>query len=188
MPFENQPYNKHSFSRRVPDGDNRERHVCDTCDFVYYENPKIVVGSVAVWRESPEAEPRFLLCRRAINPRKGYWTIPAGFLEEKESPEEGAMREAREEACAEIRPRALLAVYSIRHISQVQMMYVADLKTPEIRAGEESEEVALFRWEEIPWDDIAFPSVHWALHHYREVADRDVFAPFTNPDGATGQR
>ncbi|WP_321395298.1 NUDIX hydrolase [Emcibacter sp.] len=183
MPFENQPSQNHSFSRKVPDGDNRERHVCDSCDFVYYENPKIVVGSVVIWRETPEAEEEFLLCRRSINPRRGYWTIPAGFMEQNETTEEGAQREAREEACADIEIKALLAVYNIPRISQVQMMHVARLREKVFSAGEESLEVGLFRWDDIPWEEIAFPSVHWALKHYREIRDREIFAPFTNPEG-----
>ncbi|WP_417316709.1 NUDIX domain-containing protein [Emcibacter sp.] len=183
MPFENQPSRNHSFSLKVPNGDNRERHVCDNCEFVYYENPKIVVGSVVIWKDEPGAEDQFLLCRRSINPRRGYWTIPAGFMEQNETTEEGAMREAREEACADIEIRALLAVYNIPRISQVQMMHVARLREKKFSAGEESLEVGLFTWDEIPWDDIAFPSVHWALGHYREIRDREVFAPFTNPEG-----
>jgi len=186
MSLENQPSDKLKFTKRVPDGDNRERDVCDRCDFVHYENPKLVVGSVVIWRENLKDEPQFLLCKRAISPRKGYWTIPAGFMEEKETPEQGAMREAYEEAHAEIKPTALLAVYSIPHISQVQMMYVADLPEAKFSVGEESAEVALFKWDDIPWNEIAFPSVHWALNHYREIQDKDVFAPFTNPPEAEG--
>ena len=163
---------------RIPDGDNRERLVCPDCDFIHYENPKIVVGSVVVWND------RFLLCRRSIDPRKGYWTLPAGYLELNESTSDGARREALEEACADIEIDSLLAVYDIPRISQVQLIYRARLLSPDIAAGEESEAVALFEWSEIPWDHIAFPSVHWALGHYREVAGLDQFAPRgTPPDG-----
>ncbi|GGD13849.1 NUDIX hydrolase [Aquisalinus flavus] len=164
------------FTRKVPDGDTVERSVCTRCGFIAYDNPKIVVGSVAT------AGQRILLCRRAINPRKGYWTLPAGYLEHKETAEDGAMREAREEACATLTIHQLLATYSIMHISQVQLMFRATLENPEtIAPGPESEEVGLFEWDDIPWDELAFPSVAWALRHYHQVKDRDAFPPFTNP-------
>ena len=124
---------------------------------------------------------RILLCRRAIEPRKGLWTLPAGFLEDHETPEDGARREAREEACADIRLEALLAVYTVAHISQVQLMYRARLPKREFAAGPESLDVRLFTWDEIPWDELAFPSVKWALRHYRETKHLSVFAPFGNP-------
>lgn len=165
---------------RVPAGDNRERLMCDTCGFIQYDNPKVVVGAVVRQGE------RVLLCRRAINPRKGYWTLPAGFLELHESTEDGARREALEEACADIRIRALLAVYNIPRLSQVQLIYVADLVS-EARAGEESLEVGLFAWDEVPWDRLAFPSVHWALRQEREVRDLAAFTPRGNPPGDDGR-
>lgn len=164
------------FSRRVPAGDNRERLVCDTCHFVSYENPKVVVGAVCQW------EDRILLCKRAIEPRRGYWTLPAGYLEVHESTAEGAAREAFEEACASIEIDALLAVYSIPRISQVQVIYRARLRSPEVAAGPESEAVGLFRWEEIPWDDLAFPSVRWALRQFHAVRDRAEFPAHGNPE------
>jgi ADP-ribose pyrophosphatase YjhB (NUDIX family) len=163
------------FERRVPDGDTSERYVCGQCGHIHYTNPKIVVGSVVLCND------RILLCRRAIEPRKGLWTLPAGFLEEHESPEDGARREAREEACAEIAIDALLAVYTVPHISQVQLMYRARIDEPVFAAGAESLEAALFAWGEIPWDQLAFPSVVWALKHYNESKDLTVFAPFGNP-------
>ena len=166
--------------RTIPAGDNMERLVCDGCGYILYENPKVVVGAVAVLAG------RILLCRRAIQPRRGYWTIPAGYLEINESTEEGALREAREEAGAELRLDALLAVYNIPRISQVQLIYRAELLSEAIFAGEESQEVGLFTADEIPWRDLAFPSVRWALTQYAEVKDTTVFAPFTNPDGESG--
>jgi len=169
------------FERRVPEGDDRERLVCVDCGFVRYDNPRVVVGSVATWGD------RVLLCRRAIEPRKGLWTLPAGFLELGEPVAEGAKREAREEACAELELDCVLAVYTIPHISQVQIFYRARLVDPDVAAGPESEEVALFRWEEIPWDEIAFPSVRWALHQHHNVRDRATFAAFENPPGETGK-
>jgi ADP-ribose pyrophosphatase YjhB (NUDIX family) len=168
------------FRRAVPEGEDRERLVCATCGFINYENPKIVVGSVV------HDGDRILMCRRAINPRKGYWTLPAGFLEQHETTMTGAMREAWEEARAKIEIDALLAVYSIPRLSQVQLIYRAHLAAPEIAPGPESAEVALFRYDEIPWKEIAFPSVHWALGQDREVAGRAVFPPFVNPPGELG--
>ncbi len=163
------------FEWRVPDGDTTPRHVCGRCGHVHYANPKIVVGAVVTHGD------RILLCRRAIEPRKNYWTLPAGYLEEHETPEDGARREAREEANAAIAIDALLAVYALTHISQVQMMYRATLAHPEFSAGPESLEVALFAWRDIPWTDLAFPSVRWALDHFREAHGKSVFAPFSNP-------
>lgn len=163
------------FTRRVPEGDTMERLVCGQCGHIAYSNPKIVVGSVVVQDE------RILLCRRAIDPRKGFWTLPAGFLEEHETPEAGARREAREEAQAEIALDALLAIYSVPHISQVQLMYRGRFAAPGFSPGPESLETRLFEWDEIPWAELAFPSVKWALEHYRQSRELDVFAPFSNP-------
>lgn len=165
----------------IPDGDTHERLICPDCGFINYENPKIVVGAVALW------EGRILLCRRAISPRKGYWTLPAGYMELHETPDAGARREAWEEARATLEMRGLLAVYSIPRISQVQLIYLADLVNADVFAGEESMEVQLFRWDEIPWDDIAFPSVGWALNHYAALEDSTDFAPRGNPPGELGQ-
>lgn len=169
-----------TFSRRVPEGDTFDRSVCDTCGFVDYVNPKIVVGSVVTHGD------KFLLCRRAIAPRIGYWTLPAGFMEEGETSEQGAAREAMEEANAAIEIRDLLAVYNIPRISQVQLMYRATLPTPDFSAGPESLEVGLFAWDDIPWDELAFPSVHWALNQFRSVIDQDGVVPFSNPQGEAG--
>lgn len=166
--------------RKVPEGDNRERLVCDECGYILYDNPKIVVGSVAVWQG------RILLCRRAIEPRRGYWTLPAGFLELNETTVEGAKREAWEEARARLEIGPLIAVYNIARISQVQLIYRARLLSPDVEPGPESEEVALFDWADIPRDEIAFPSVHWALGHYREIGEADEFTVRANPSGETG--
>lgn len=163
---------------RIPPDDTLERLVCDECGFINYINPKIVVGSVCTW------EDKFLLCKRSIDPRTGYWTIPAGYMEERETAIEGAMREAREEACAEIEIDSLLGVYNIPRISQVQLIYRAKLVSPNVAAGPESEAVGLYAWDEIPWTDLAFPSVHWALAHFREVEGQTDFAP--RPEGAMG--
>lgn len=170
---------RHSFSRRVPDGDSFERRVCDSCGFIDYENPKVVVGAVVTQGT------RILLCRRAIEPRHGYWTLPAGFMELHETAQEGARREAREEACADIRITGVLAVYSIPRISQVQIIHRAELVSPDIAPGAESLEVGLFDWAEIPWQELAFPSVRWALEHHRDFLAGQP-APFINPSGDLG--
>ena len=168
-------------TRRVPEGDNRERLVCDDCGFILYENPKIVVGSVAIW------EDKVLLCRRAIPPRRGYWTLPAGYMEVRETSAEGAVREAYEEARATIAIDDLLAVYNIPRIGQVHLFYRAHLTSPEIEAGPESLEVRLFAWDALPpVAEFAFPTVRWALDHYREVRGRRDFAVRTNPPGDFG--
>lgn len=169
-----------TFQQNTPDGDNRSRQVCDHCGFVAYENPRIVVGSVV--REGDAV----LLCRRAINPRRGFWTIPAGYMELGETPQIGASREAREEALAEIEIGDLLAVYTIAKLSQVQIFYRSRFVTPDFGVGEESLDVRLFAWDDIPWDDLAFPSVRWALTHERSIHLGEAQAPFTNPDGETG--
>jgi ADP-ribose pyrophosphatase YjhB (NUDIX family) len=166
-----------SFSNEVPAGEDRERRVCQTCGFIEYVNPRIVTGVVA------HRDGRILLCRRAIDPRKGFWTLPAGFLEVGESVEDGARREAREEACAELELEALLAVYSIPRISQVQIFFRARLLN-DPAPGPESTEVKLAAWDEIPWADLAFPSVKWSLDAHRSVEGRTGFAPFGNPPGA----
>jgi len=163
------------FEKAVPAGDDRARDVCGHCGFVDYKNPKIVVGSVASF------EGRILLCRRAIEPRKGFWTLPAGFLELGETVEDGARREAFEEARAQIILERTLAVYSVPRISQVQIMFRARLATPDCAAGPESLEVGLFPWEKIPWPDIAFPTVGWALRQWKEVEGRADFPTFSNP-------
>jgi ADP-ribose pyrophosphatase YjhB (NUDIX family) len=166
-----------SFVKKVPEGDDRERNVCTRCGFIAYDNPKIVTGSVAT-----DPKGRILLCKRAIEPRKGYWTLPAGYMEHGESVEESARREASEEALADLRIDRVLAIYSIPRIGQVQIMFRAELQNPEtIGAGPESEEVALYEWEDIPWSDLAFPTVYWALNHFAEVKGQDAFAPFGNP-------
>lgn len=167
-----------NFEERMPEGDDRLRLVCRSCGFINYQNPKIVVGSVVQWNH------QLLLCRRAIEPRKGYWTLPAGYLELQEEAEEGARREAWEEARARIMIDQLLAIYSIPRISQIQLIYRAALASPDVSAGPESAEVGLFTWDEIPWEEIAFPSVHWALHHFAETREQKAFAPFGNPAGA----
>jgi ADP-ribose pyrophosphatase YjhB (NUDIX family) len=167
--------------RVIPEGDDRERLTCPDCGYIAYQNPLIIVGSVAVW------EDRILLCRRAIEPGLGLWTLPAGFMEEGETTAEGAAREAWEEARARIVPEALLAIYECPRISQVQLIYRARLLSPAIAAGPESADVGLFAFDEIPWDALAFPTVRWALRDYQARRNRSDFAPAGNPkDEASG--
>lgn len=168
------------FHRRVPEGEDRERLVCGDCGFVAYENPKIVVGSVV------EEDGRILLCRRAIEPRRGFWTLPAGYMEMGETVEEGARREAWEEARARLTLDRILAVYSIARIGQVQVIFRAALAEPGFEPGPESLDVRLFAWEDLPWDEIAFPSVHWALHAWREGAPGIAGNPPADARGVAG--
>ncbi|CAH0306897.1 NUDIX domain-containing protein [Roseomonas sp. CECT 9278] len=156
------------FIRRIPEGDDRERLMCPDCGHVAYENPKVVVGSVVV------ADDTVLLCRRAIEPRLGFWTIPAGYMEMHETVEEGARREAWEEARARIVLDGVLAVYSIARLGQVQVIFRARFAEPGFEAGPESLEVRPFAWADIPWDDLAFPSVRWALRAWRDGAPGSV--------------
>ncbi|MFL1463153.1 NUDIX domain-containing protein [Roseococcus sp. DSY-14] len=170
-----------AFTRRVPAGEDRERQVCDACGFVAYENPKVVVGSVV-----GDGEGRVLLCRRAIEPRRGFWTLPAGYLELGETAEEGARREAWEEARARLQLQGLLAVYSIARIGQVQLIFRAGLAEPGVAPGPESLETRFFAWEEIPWDELAFPSVRWALGAWKDAAPGVAGNPPADPRGTGG--
>ena len=165
---------------KVPAGDDRERLVCAECGYIHYENPKIVVGSVVTHGD------RVLLCRRAINPRRGFWTLPAGYLETRETVADGAKREALEEACAEIEVLDLFAVYNIPRLSQVHLFFRARLIKEAVACGPESLDVRLFGWDEIPDADLAFPTTRWALAHFREIAGQSAFTVRTNPAGEWG--
>lgn len=151
-------------SFRIPHGDTLPRHICDSCGHIHYENPHLIVGCVAEW------EGRILLCRRAIEPRYGLWTLPAGFMENGETTVEAARRETLEEAGAVVEIDAPFAMLSIAHINQVHLFYRGRMVNAQYLAGEESLEVALFNPDEIPWDDMAFRSVTMCLERY--LADR----------------
>lgn len=153
-------------THRIPPGDSLERAVCDACHLIQYQNPKIVVGCL------PTLGNRILLCKRAIEPRHGLWTLPAGYMENNESASEGAAREAMEEANAKVEIEDLYTVYSIPYISQVYMMFRARLVDADVSPGLESLEVKLVTEEEIPWDQLAFAMVKRTLEHYLE--DRRV--------------
>ena len=163
------------FCRQVPPGDDRERLVCNNCGWVHYENPKIIVGAVVTSGD------KILLCKRAIEPRIGYWTIPAGFMELAETAEQGAAREAWEEANAKIEIDTLLAVYSIPRANQVHLIYRAALIGTDFAPGIESEEVRLFDWNEIPWNELAFISNRWALNQYDQSRTLQSFPAFGVP-------
>jgi len=145
----------------VPDNDNQERWICDSCGIVHYQNPKLVVGCI------PEKDGKILLCKRAIQPRYGYWTVPAGFMELGESLAQGAVRETLEEACAEVQIGHMFAAVDVVDAGQVHIFFTAKL-LGDFRVGEESLEVAMFAADEIPWDDIAFRSGRYALEKYFE--------------------
>lgn len=145
----------------IPDGDTRERHVCNNCGRIQYQNPKIVTGCVPLWQD------RILLCRRAIEPRLGLWTVPAGFMENNETLAEGAVRETLEEACAPVSDIRLFGVYSLPRISQVYVMFLGNLlRENGFAVGAETLEVRLFREDEIPWDEMAFRVVETTLKRY----------------------
>ncbi|HEX5647112.1 MAG TPA: NUDIX hydrolase [Nitrospira sp.] len=146
--------------QKIPPGDNLPRHVCGQCESIHYHNPKIVAGCI------PEWEDQILLCRRAIEPRRGLWTFPAGFMEIGESTEEAAIRETKEEAQADVEITALHAVLSLPHIGQVYLVFRGRMLSPTYEAGTESLEVGLFSFPAIPWEQIAFPVVREALRRY----------------------
>ncbi|MXN73504.1 NUDIX domain-containing protein [Burkholderia sp. 4701] len=154
----------HEVIARIPQGDNRERFVCDQCGTIHYQNPRNVVGTVPVWGE------QVLLCRRAIEPRYGFWTLPAGFMEMGETTAEAAARETLEEAGARVEVQSLFTLLNVPHVHQVHLFYLARLVDPAFEAGEESLEVKLFDEADIPWDDIAFPTVSQTLRFF--FADR----------------
>ncbi|MGI9309440.1 MAG: NUDIX hydrolase [Gammaproteobacteria bacterium] len=147
-------------STAQPDGDNKLRYVCTACNAIHYENPKIVVGCV------PEFKGRILLCKRDIEPRRHFWTVPAGFMELGETLDAGAARETREEACAEIEIGELLAVVDVVHARQVHVFFTASMISDAFAAGEETSDARLFTPADIPWDEIAFPSGTIALKEW----------------------
>lgn len=150
-----------SVSKKIPEGDDHERWVCDKCHKIHYQNPLIVVGAVV------EHDGKMLLCKRAIEPRYGYWTVPAGFMELGESLAQGAARETLEEACAEIEIGHMFASVDVVDAGQVHFFFTGKLKGG-YGVGAESLETELVLPEDIPWDEIAFPSVKFAMKKYLE--------------------
>eukprot|EP00127_Corallochytrium_limacisporum_P005074 Clim_evm29s198 gene=Clim_evmTU29s198 len=193
--------------RSVPD--DGPRLTCPECNFIYYENPKIIVGTVAVydgaferdkWKNNAdgmEIMGKILLCRRNIEPRRGFWTLPAGYMELGETAEGGALRETLEEAGVTAESGPLLGVFSLMHAGQVQLFYGASVSNEKINPGVETIEAKYFAWDEIPWDKLAFPTVTWALNAYRDYANTvassvdpqslHTFTPHGNPDRAGRQ-
>jgi ADP-ribose pyrophosphatase YjhB (NUDIX family) len=149
---------------KIPDGDHLPRFVCTSCGTIHYKNPLLVLGCV------PEWEGKILLCKRAIEPRLGFWTVPAGFMENGETMQAAAARECHEEALARVEIGSLLAVVNVTHARQVHVMFRARLSQPDFGAGTESLEVRLYEESEIPWDQLAFPSGEFTLRKY--FADR----------------
>jgi len=160
-----------SLTRGVPPGDDRERFICPSCGRIHYQNPRMVVGCIPLWQD------RLLLCRRAIEPRYGTWTLPAGFLENGESVEEGARREMTEEARASALDLQPYGLYNIRRVDQVYLIFIAKLASGEFGAGEETLEARLYEEAAVPWDDLAFPVVEMTLKRYYQDARRGTF-PF----------
>jgi ADP-ribose pyrophosphatase YjhB (NUDIX family) len=158
-----------SIELRVPDGDDRERYVCGACDSIHYVNPRVIVGCLPVF------EDKVLLCKRAIQPQLGLWTMPAGFMENGETTEEGAARETWEEARARVSNMHLYRVFDVPYISQVYMFYRCTLEDGAFGVGPESLETALYGEGEIPWDEIAFPVVSETLLAYFEDRRRDEY-------------
>ncbi len=156
---------------RTPSGDDRPRYVCECCGIVHYQNPKMVVGCIPLW------EDRILFCRRAIEPRRGKWTIPAGFLEIGETVAEGAERETHEEARARVTGLKPYFLYDLTFIGQVYLMFIGNLSDGTYGVGVESLEVRLFRETEIPWDELAFPVIWKCLKLYVEDSQTGQF-PF----------
>ena len=156
---------------RIPTGDNRQRYVCvsESCGAIHYQNPRIITGCL------PTYEDKVLLCKRAIEPRYGLWTLPAGFMENGESTADGALRESWEEAQATLEIDQLYALYDLPYINQVYFFYKGELSNLDFRAGEESLEVALFAEDEIPWDELAFSVVTKTLDHYFNDRKSGVF-------------
>ena len=158
-------------SHKIPAGDALPRYVCDACNTIHYQNPRMIVGCVPVW------EDKVLLCKRAIEPRRGLWTVPAGFMENGETLDKGAARETLEEANARVEIDTLYALYNIPHISQVYLLFRARLLDLDFSAGEETLELRLFEEAEIPWNEIAFAAVRNTLQHYFEDRRKGSF-PF----------
>jgi len=145
---------------KLPPNDTHYRYVCTSCETIHYQNPKIVTGCI------PEWEGKVLLCRRAIEPRNGYWTLPAGFMELGETNYEAALRETAEEANARVAVNELYSVFNVLHVDQIYMMFRSQLLDLDFSPGKESLDVKLFDESEIPWDEVAFTAIHQTLKFY----------------------
>lgn len=154
---------------KIPADDSRERHVCESCGSIHYQNPRNVVGSISVY------EDQILLCRRAIEPRHGFWTLPAGFMELGESTSAGAARETLEEAGAIVEMGPLYSLFNVPHAEQVHLFYLATMSSADFNAGKESLEAKLFHESDIPWGEISFPTVKQTLEWYFSDRASGVF-------------
>lgn len=152
----------HAVNMTIPKGDNRERAVCPQCDFIDYDNPRLITGTLPIYKG------KILLCKRNIEPRFGYWTLPAGFMENQETTSEGALRETLEESGSNAVCKQAFSMISIPHINQVHLFYLAELEKDDFHATEESSDVALFDLDNIPWDELAFSSVSKTLRFFLE--------------------
>ncbi|MDZ7662207.1 NUDIX hydrolase [Thiohalophilus sp.] len=166
---------------RVPEGDNRPRYVCDQCQTIHYRNPNIVAGTLPVW------EDKVLLCKRAIEPRYGTWTLPAGFMELGETMEQAALRESEEEACANVAIDDIYTLISLPHVNQVYVLYRARLLDLDFCAGDESLEVRLFSEAEIPWQQLAFRTIHYTLEKYFADRRQGCFSIYTHTINANNR-
>ena len=163
-----------SVSSLVPEGDNRLRYVCEHCNTIHYQNPRIVTGCLPVW------EDKVLLCKRAIEPRYGLWTLPAGFMENEEAVDEAAARESFEEANANIEIEGIYTLISLPHVNQVYILYLARLLDLDFHPGTESLEVELFLEEDIPWNDLAFHTINFTLEKYFQDRKNNHFPIHTH--------
>jgi len=162
----------HPVEYKIPEDDNRQRAVCTQCGTIHYQNPRIIAGTI------PNIKDKVLLCKRAIEPRKGYWTLPAGFMELDETLEQGALRETYEEAGIKPNCGPLVASISVPFISQVHIFFAAEMANEEhALSTSESTEVALFDYEDIPWNELAFPTVKKALEYFLQVRHGPDYAP-----------
>ena len=155
--------------QRIPPGDNLPRFVCQQCTTIHYQNPNIVAGCLPIYGD------QILLCKRAIEPRYGLWTLPAGFMENNETLEQAAMRESMEEANANVKLLNIYTVLSLPHVNQVYIMYLAELLDTNFSAGSESLEVKLFNEKDIPWNELAFRTIHYTLKYFFEDRRRGQF-------------
>lgn len=153
----------------IPADDDRERHVCDGCGHIHYQNPRIIVCTIPIY------EDKVLLCKRAIEPRYGLWTLPGGFMENGESTHEGALRETKEEACANVELLDIYGLFNLPHINQVHLFFRANLLDLNFSSGAESLDVKLYSENEIPWKQLAFTPVTETLKHYFHDRNQNVF-------------
>lgn len=160
--------------QEIPAGDNRLRDVCTDCGMIHYQNPRIVTGCVPVYKDC------VLLCRRAIEPRRGLWTLPGGFLELGETIEQGAVRETMEEAGASVTPDMLYTVFNVLHVGQLSLFFLADMDSPVFAAGEESLEVQLFDEQDVPWEELAFTTIRITLEHFFADRRKGTFVQHTH--------